>query len=398
MSYTVPSTAALVARNQAALESRLNQTTPPADKAFNTVLATMEGMAAKALYKFAEDRILASSALTARGPDLDAIGLEYECYRAPAVACVAVASLAADDGTILGVNSIFVGDNGLQYRVQASVTAPSGAPGSGVVLSLACVEEGTAGNLSLGDTLTIQTPVAGAGRVATVSSVATIGTEAEGDEGYRIRVLDIERADGGGGNPSDHRTWAQSVPGVKRAYPLNGPYVGSGLTPTPAMRTIYVEAAESVDPDGIAPAGLLDQVRDAILTDTETGIARQILGFTGDYLYIRPIIRTPIYVKIVGLTVKTGTMAAAQSDIENALSTVLRLFSAFVQGLDPDFDRMDEVTSSVLQSEAQSVIRGYGGTIQNILFGLTVGTYLGKYPVAANEKLKLGGIVWEAVT
>ncbi len=396
MGYTIPTTAELVARNLAALEARLNQTTPDADQSFNAALATTEAMAAKGHYKYAEDRVRAASALTAQDGDLDAIGNEYGCYRNVAESFEGTASLAADDGVTLNVNSVFVGPSGLQYRVKASATAPVGASGSGVVLALVCSEEGVAGNLSAGDELSIQTPVAGAGRIATITTVTVLGTEEEDDDEYRVRILDIERAEGGGGNSSDIRTWAQGVAGVKRAYPFSGPPWNSALTPYPGMRTVYVEASESINADGIAPAGLLSSVRAALLSNPDTGISREVLGMTTDTLYVQSIYRTPIYVRVVGLAVSTGSLGAAQTAIETALGVFLRRFSPFVQGLDPDFDRLDVVAATVLSREVQEILDAFGGRAQNVLFGTSVGIFIGEYALNDGEKLSLGGVTWES--
>ena len=199
---------------------------------------------------------------------------------------------------------------------------------------------------------------------------------------------------GGGGNSADYRTWAESIPNVKRAYPFSGPYVGSGLTAIPGMRTVYVEALPAYATDGIPDSTLLASVLAALLADPDTSESRLPLGLTSDYLYVRPIIRTPIYVQVTGLAVTSGTIAAAESAITTTLTTYFLGFSPFVQGLDPDFDRLDTVTQSLLARAVQDVLDAYGGTAQSVLFGLSVGSFLGTYTVANNETLKLGGIVW----
>lgn len=394
MPYTIPSTADLVARNKSNIESHLNQTTPPADKAFNTVLAVEQGMSHRGLYAYAADRVNANFAMTAQGDDLDAIGEEYDILRGKATAAVIVAALPADDGTSIDLSTIFVGPQGLQYETQNTVVAPSGAPGSGVIISMVCKEPGVSGNLSVGDILTIEQPVSGAGRLASVSSVSIIGTEKEEDDDYRIKILDAERAEGGGGNSSDIRSWGESIAGVKRIYPFTGKPWDSGVTEYPGMRTVYVEATENVDPSGVAPSGLLASVKAAILADPNTGEVREILGLTTDTLFVKSIYRTPLYLKIVGLSVSTGTVAAAQTAVESAMATYMKIFGPFVQGLDPDFDRLDQVTASLLAREIQDLLDSYGGTCQNVLFGTSVGTFIGIYLLGNAEKLSLGGIVW----
>lgn len=392
MPYSIPSTVDLLARNRAALESRLNETTPAADKAYNTALAAMEAMADRGLYALAADRVRANSALTAEGADLDAIGGEYGTPRNEVTAWAGSATLPADTDTIIPLGTRFVGPQGLQYETTAEATAAAGV----ATLALVCRESGVAGNLVNGDELTIQSPVAGAERIATVTATTATGAEEEDDDEYRPRILDVLRAEPGGGGPADYRIWAQAVAGVKRAYPITG--APTGITPYPGMRTVYVEASASLNVDGIAASGLLAQVQAAILADPDTAEPREMLGLTQDTLYVRSITRRSIYCKVVGLTVTTGTEVGAQTAVTAALDTFLRQFRPFLQGLDPDFDRLDEVTALHLQREVQNVLDAYGGSAQNVLFGTVMDTWLGKYTLVDGETLKLGGVVFEAAS
>jgi hypothetical protein len=164
------------------------------------------------------------------------------------------------------------------------------------------------------------------------------------------------------------------------------------------MRTVYVEAAESYNADGIADSTLLALVKAALLMDPDTGESRQILGLTEDTLYVQSIARTPIYVKVVGLAVTTGTLAAAQTAVTSALTTFLKQFRPFVDGLDPSFDRLDTLTSSLLAHEVQEILDSYGGSCQNILFGTVLGTWLGTYSLKDGEEFKLGSVTFEAAS
>jgi hypothetical protein len=393
--YSIPAASTLVARNKASIESTINQTTPVADEAFNTVIATTQGMTHRGLYAFAADAIQDCFALDAASDALDRIGIECGCPRKPATAWQGTVSLAAVDGTDISLATEFVAVSGLQYQTQADVVAPSGASGSGVVLTLLCLTSGAGSNLLVGDTLTIMQPIAGAGVTATVTAISTVGIDDETDDDYRIRVLDAERAQTGGGGPADYRVWGEAVAGVRRVYPFTGPSWDSGIgTPTPGQRTVYVEATTSYNADGLADAALLALVRAAELADPDTGDPRVSLGFTTDNLWVESIYRTPIYVQITGLAVKTGTLAAAQTAVNAALDPFLRTFSSFIQGVDPDFERLDSLTQSLLSREIQSVLDAYGGTVQNTQFYISAGTFLGVYQISNAETLKLGGIVW----
>jgi hypothetical protein len=390
MPDTIPSTSELTARNLANLESRLGATTPSADKAYNKVLAVSQGMTEKGLYAFAADRAKANLAISAPELDLEYIGIEYDCERNPASQCVLAATLPCESGTIIPINSIFDGPQGLQYQTTAEVTAS----GTSVSLPLICTEAGTSGNLAIGDELTMQETIDGAESTATVTAITTTAVDKEDLETYRQRVLDKVRADGGGGNSSDIREWGESVAGVKRVYPFTGKPYNASITAYPGMRTVYVEATKAYQADGIADGSLVALVKAAILADPDTGKSREILGLTSDTLYVQSIARTPIYVEIAGLSVRLGTSSAAMAAVNTALTAYMITFRPFVQGLDPDFDRLDKLVRGHLARVTMNVLDDYQATVTEVKFGISVGTYLDVYALADGETLKLGGITW----
>jgi hypothetical protein len=395
MPYNVPSTSDLANRNLANIESSLNQVTPPAEKAFNAVFSVTEAMTHRELYGYAADLARENLALTASEEGLTRLGEECGVYRVQPAAWEGKVVFDIPDGQTLYLGTAFIGQNGLVYKTLSSVTAPSGDSGSGVLVSIACAEAGPPGNPSVNSTLAIQTPIAGAGRSARVTETTKLGTPIEDLEVYRQRILGIERSEGGSGNSSNLRSWAQAVPGVRRAYPFSGPPEGAEHDPLPGERTVYVECVPEINADGIAPPELLRLVRAAMLADPDTGVSREILGLTGDTLYVMPIKRTGLFITIIGMKITTGSTGGAKADIEAAIGALLETFASFVQGLDPDFDRRDTVTASIIGREVQNVLDAYGGTAQNVLFGTSPGYFLGEYGLKRGEKVKLAGIVFQ---
>ena len=395
MPYNSPSTAELAGRNRTQIEANLNQNTPLAEKAFNTVLSIMEALSGRGLYGYASDLTRENLALTASEEGLEALGEEYAIYRFQPTAWEGLVAFDVPDGETLYFGTAFIGPQGFKYETSASVTAPYLEPGSGVLVPLVCTEVGPSGNLSVDDVLSIQTPV-GAGIVAKVAEVTKLGTSAEDLESYRQRLLDFERSEGGGGNSSDYRTWAQGVPGVRRAYPFSGPPEDAGHDTLPGERTVYIECLPEVDSEGIPPQSLLDLVWIALLIDPGTGESREVLGLTKDTLYVRPIIRTGFYVTVKGMEVSVGNIGDAEAAVSSALAVFFESFCPFVQGLDPDFDKRDTVTASIIGREVQNVLDAYGGTAQGIFFGMEPETYIGKYELKQNEKVKLEQTLFEA--
>jgi hypothetical protein len=400
----IPTTQQIKDQNVANFESNINQTSPLNDKAFIRVLSAVEAILFKSLYNFGVDRIKQVLATTATNQGLDDIGNDYGVVRKTAVSTVLTATLPGTNGTIIPTTIDFVGDaNGIRYAVDASVT--TGVPTSGLAeLTLTAKTAGTIGNLQAGDTLSIGTQIPGAETVATVAVIAgqtdailTTGTEAEKDDAYRIRVLDVIRAPGGGGNAADYRNWSQETAGVARAYPYGGKPFDVATTSFPGDRTVYVQADESIDPDGIAPASLLDDVRDTITTDPETGLARQPLGMIDSTLFIESIVRTSFFVQITNLEVSTDFETQAKADIETALEIYFDSLVPFVEGIDVVRERNDLITELTISEVIQDVLSTYGGSAESIAFGLSVGSFITFYSLDPGELAKLGspnGIVY----
>lgn len=401
MAYELPTTLEQFETFLANLESRLNQTSPLNDKAFNRVLAAMEAMSFTSLAKFAAYNVKQILIITSFGDGLDVHGAELELPRKLAEATVLTATLPGTNGTLISQTIDFIGNaNGVRYFLDSSETI--GTPTSGVAeLTMTAETLGVVGNLQLGDTLSIGTQVAGAETVATVAvitgqteAILNTGADKETDEAYKIRLLDRIRAIFGGGNSADYREWAQEVAGVTRAYPYSGKPILLLLESTPPDRTVYIEADTTIDPDGIAPQSLLDEVRDTITTDPVTGLARQPLGLTDDTLFVESISRTEFFVEIRTLTVPDDLVAKAKSEILDALTAYFLLIKPFVDGLDSILDRNDKITDLTVSNVVQDVLSANGGTAAGVSFGLSLGESLPEYQLSPGELAKLasGGI------
>jgi hypothetical protein len=409
MSYEIPGTSEILNRNIANIEQELNEKSPPADRSFNKAWSVVEGVAASGLYAFAADRAKENLAISASADGLSVLGDEYGLPRRPATEWRGKISLSVTPGETLYSGTVYIGPQGIKYETtQAAVGEADGTAEA----PLQCADTGPAGNLSVGDTLTIQSVIAGVGREAVVTGVTYLGLDIENVEDYRNRILDAERGGSGGRGvfaeeggtvdaqidacvtASDYRIAAEAVAGVARAYPFSGPPEDSGISPVPGQRTVYVEAAADIDPDGIPPQALLDLVRAALITDPATDASREILGVpTGhDLLFVEPIRRTGIYVNVIGLQVISSTLVAAETGIAEAVTALLRSFAPFVQGLDADFERRDELTASILTREIQSVLDTFGGSAELVNFGDTPVTNTARYILSENEKLKLAEI------
>ena len=397
MPLQIPTTQEMTDQNIANLEGTLNQETPPADKAYNVVNAAMVALAFTSLYKYAAEKAIQNLALTATGEDLDRIGINYGVIRKPAEAAVVTISLPATNGTIIPITVDYTADaNGLQYFPLTQAIAA----GDVAIHDVRCEETGASGNLNVSDTLTIGTQIPGAEVVATVTVIVNIGAEEETDAAYRARILDEIRTTGGGGNASDYRKWAESVAGVARAYPYSGNPTDLATddgSSVPPERTIYVEADSSIDPDGIAPQSLLDEVEEAIITNTTTGLANQPLGLINDTLYVPSITRRAFFISIINLSVDSGIESQVKSDIDTAIEQYFRGLRPFITGLDSEIDKNDTITDVSVSCIIDGVVKGYGGNVESVSFGIISGIPISIYILRPGELGKSGGVTYVTI-
>jgi uncharacterized phage protein gp47/JayE len=378
---THPTTQQLIDQHLVTLESSLNQESPLNDKAFLRVLAVLLGMDSTQLRKYGQQRAAQSLALTATQGDLDILGRNFGVFRKLATSARFTATITGTNGVIIQTLSVFIGEsNSVEYSPDANVTVSGGA----ATLELTALQQGVAGNLVVGDRLNIVSQIAGIAGFATVATVVTIGTDRETDDDYRVRVLDEIRTVGGGSNSADYRRWAQEVPGVARAYPYSGT--------VPGERVVYVQCTTDIDPDGIAPPAMIDDVRTSIITDPITGRARQALGSINSLLEVDPVFVTPVIFEVRGLTIPGALAQDARDAIEIAIAEYAASCRPFVDGLDSEIDRNDVVTSVAVAAAVNEVLRSFGGFAASIGIGFVIGSYLNSIQLAPGELIKVAQV------
>lgn len=134
----------------------------------------------------------------------------------PTAATFASGNLTATgtNGVVIPVNTIIRLDAATTYHVTASQTIASGTATVPVTADLA----GIVGNLPIGTTLQLESPIAGINSTLTVTASITNGVDEEDTEEFRARFLLRLREPPAGGRDSDYVGWAESVAGVTRAW------------------------------------------------------------------------------------------------------------------------------------------------------------------------------------
>lgn len=392
MALNIPTTQEIKDRNLNNLESILGQTSPINDKAFLRVLSAMEALSHTELYKFAVERTKQTLALTATGDDLETLGREYGVIRKEAEATVFTISIPGVNGSVIPATIDYIGDaNGVRYAPATSAIIFGGTALSDVTAETA----GTIGNLNIGDTLSIGTQVAGVESTATILAVLNTGADRENQEVYRARVLTIIRNPIGGGNAPDYKRWAEEVAGVSRAYPFAGKAFGDPSAAFPGDRTIYIQVQESIQEDGLASAAILDEVRDTVNNDPDTGLSRPPLGLTDSTLYIESIRVSSFNVIISGLTIGSDLIASAKSDVEAELTAYFKTVRSFVDGIDIPSEKNDIITEVSISEVVQGVIGPLGGSVDNVVFQIhPLVVNLDRYQMEAGETSKLNSVTY----
>jgi len=394
MSKKIPTTQEIIDNSLSDLESNLDQTSPLNDKAFLRVLAGSLGLSMTGLYKYGVQRAAQNLAISATGEDLEKIGRNFGIIKKQATAAVIkILASGRTPGTVLPAGLAYIARaNGIRYFSNVDITIPSVHK---IVFNITAATPGSVGNITtLGSVFDLGQVIPGATETASWRELVAPGIEKEEEEDYRIRVLDEIRTVGGGSNSADYRRWSQEVPGVKRAFPFTGKPFTDVHPDVPGDRTVYIECVASVEPDGIAPATMLDAVRLSITTDPDTGEDRQCLGSTDSTLYINAITRKEFIFEIRGLHVDANLEAAAKTDLETELDNYVRSIRCYVDGLDSDVDKNNTLTSVGASRTINDVLRSYGGYADAVGFGVSPGSYLGSYTVNPGEAAKVGSVVY----
>ena len=380
------------------IESKINQTTPAADKAYNKVQSAVLSLLLTSLLKLATDRAKEALTISASIVGLRIIGNGYGIIEKEAQSAVIIFDVPAVEGTIIDTSVIYVGkDNGVRYRPNFQVIA---GPTNIATITATALTAGVVGNLIIDQVVNADRQVPGAEQTGVVTGYVTTGTNAEEVEAYRQRLLTYEKSRGGGSNSTDYRNNAQETSGVFRADPYSGnpTYLQTGAGAIyPGERTVFIEADTSIDPDGVAPSSLLDDARSYIQYDPDTGNAREVLGCDGNStLWVESIFNTVFYVDIFGLDISPDIEAQVKSEIEAGVKKYFRSVRPYISGLDFIADKNDNVKPPAISRVIQDIVNAYGGAFLSVTFK-TTGFPLPGYLLIPGERLKLadiGGITY----
>jgi hypothetical protein len=220
-------------------------------------------------------------------------------------------------------------------------------------LLVTCNENGTIGNLRVGDILNFVNPLGNVKKAAEVTFVLNEGTDDEAEGDYRYRVVNRYRMQPQGGSLSDYRIWASDVPGVLNTYPCNDDDSPSGVI-------LYVSGNPAVYPDRIPSEALLKQVGEACTYSPENGRAtRKPLTAVldpmadGTYTNIRPVEIILFDIYINGLT---GIQPSDFADVvKSAVDDYFLGREPYIRGLSDDNNKTNIVSKNNVSSTVDQI-------------------------------------------
>lgn len=184
-------------------------------------------------------------------------------------------------GTLLQ-GAIYVRSDGITYAVKAEVVVPAATTVSATIVENEVESIGADGNLSNGDSVSLQSAVAGIESDSIVTATEIEGEDLEPLEDYRIRVLERLQAPPSGGTVNDYIAFAKTVAGVTRVWVLPNA-LGEG--------TVSVTFVE----DGNAPASIIpspakvQEVLEALLALAP--VTADVITFAPNELELNPEIQ-----------------------------------------------------------------------------------------------------------
>lgn len=178
----------------------------------------------------------------------------YGITKIPAEFASGTITATGTNGEVIPSGTVYVRDDGATYTSTADSAAISGGT---TTVSVQADEAGAAGNMGVGETLTLESPITNVDSEATVVLIDD-GSDEETTEALRARFKLRLQEPPEGGAEQDYEAWALAVAGVTRVwvYPLEN-----------GLGTVVVRFVRDNDGSGsaiIPSGGEVTAVQDAI--------------------------------------------------------------------------------------------------------------------------------------
>ena len=155
---------------------------------------------------------------TAEGEYLERWAAIWKVIRKVATFAQFTVDVTGIDGTVISAGTFYQRDDGTEYTTDDEQTIAGGV----ATLNLTATPDfpGSIGNLEIGDSISVQSPIAGLDSEGVVAAITIEAEDTETDESLQERLIDKIQNPPSGGAPNDYIQWAEAVPGVTRAWVL----------------------------------------------------------------------------------------------------------------------------------------------------------------------------------
>lgn len=186
-------------------------------------------------------------------------GTLYNLPRKEAQRAEITIDVTGSTGGTLTAGTIYVRSDGVTYTVKTEVIIPAASTLPATIVEAETDSVGASGNMDNGDTINLQSAIAGIESEATVTATEIEGEDLEELELYRDRVLERMQFPPSGGTVNDYEAFAKTVAGVTRAWVLPN-FLGQGT-----VGLTFVEDGNV--PSSIIPsAAKVEEVQQKVLT------------------------------------------------------------------------------------------------------------------------------------
>lgn len=243
MPFNRPSLPAIIERIVSDIESRLPGADARLRRSNLAVLARAEAGVAHGLYGYIDFFARQVIIDTADAEYLERWASVWGIGRTSASPATGNVTMTGNSGTVIPAGMTLQRSDGAQFTTTAAVTIAAGTATVPVIAS----DAGLPGNTLAGTRLTLAAQTFGVSATATVTVDGLVGgTDIEGDDSLRDRLLFRIRNPPQGGAALDYDAWAREVAGVTRVW-VKPQWLGAG--------TVGVFFVRDGDPDNIPDAG-----------------------------------------------------------------------------------------------------------------------------------------------
>ena len=270
-------------QNQAAQD--INANLPGADALLRFtnlgVLGMIQAGMTHMLYGYLDWVAKQSNPATATDEFLAAWASLKDVFREPTTQSSGSVTFPATGSASIPTGAVVNRSDGYSFLVSAEA---SGSGGSVTVLLTAVPDPaglaGAIGNGAAGTTYTLANGIAGITSTSSGSTAFTGGSDIEGDDSLRARMLFAYQNPPQGGDRADYVRWALEVPGVTRAWCVPN-FLGSGTVGVYVMfdgaesaHGGFPQGQNGVSQDDVGPAGT---PRDVVATGDQLTVVNTII-------------------------------------------------------------------------------------------------------------------------